>query len=78
LQNPGDRLSRWFWGGIGNAGEGMVVVQVRYIDVVGKELARTQVEGRIGSGFFGGSLDDAITKAGEDIVGFTVANFAVK
>jgi hypothetical protein len=76
--NPGDRFSRWFWGGIGNAGEGSVVVLVRYIDLSGRELAKTQVEGRIGSGFFGGSLDDAITKAGEDIVKFTVTTFAVK
>jgi len=76
--NPGDRVSRWFWGGIGNAGEGSVVVLVRYIDMSGKELAKTQVEGRIGSGFFGGSFDDAITKAGEDVVKFTVTTFGMK
>jgi len=28
-----------------------------------------------GSGFFGGSFDEAVTKAGEDIVKFTVQNF---
>ena len=55
-----------------------MVVLFRYIDLSGRELAKTQVDGRIGSGFFGGLLDDAITKAGEDIVKFAVTTFAAK
>jgi hypothetical protein len=73
---PGNRMERWFWGGIGNAGEGSVTIMVRYVDATERELARTQVEGRIGSGFFGGSINDAITRAGEDIVKFTIDRFA--
>jgi hypothetical protein len=75
---PGDRFQRWFWGGIGNAGEGSVTIMVRYVDASDVELAKTQVEGRIGSGFFGGSIDSAIEKAGDDVVKFTVNTFSVE
>jgi len=74
--NPGSQFTRWFWGGIGNAGEGSLAVLVRYLDTNDKELAKTQVEGRIGSGAFGGSFDEAIIKAGEEIVKFTADHFA--
>ncbi|GAB7549818.1 hypothetical protein [Cupriavidus sp. 8B] len=74
--NPGSQFQRWFWGGIGNAGEGSLVIMVRYLDASDTELAKTEVEGRIGSGFFGGEFDEAITKAGEALVKFTVENFA--
>ena len=74
--DPGNQFARWFWGGIGNAGEGSVAVMVRYLDHNDNEIAKTQVEGRIGSGFFGGSINEAITRAGEDIVEFTINQFA--
>lgn len=74
-QDSGDRLARWFWGGIGNAGEGSLTVLVRYVDSSGAEIAKTQVEGRIGSGFFGGSMDDAVIKAAQDVAKYTVSNF---
>ncbi|WP_019451798.1 hypothetical protein [Cupriavidus sp. BIS7] len=74
--NPGSQFQRWFWGGIGNAGEGSLVIMVRYLDASDAELAKTEIEGRIGSGFFGGDFEEAITKAGEDLVKFTIDNFA--
>ncbi len=74
--DEGSRAARWFWGGLGNAGEGTVTVMVVYLDKDQKELAKTQVEGKIGSGFFGGSMNEAIVKAGEDIVEFTKQNFS--
>jgi hypothetical protein len=52
-----------------------VVILVSYITSDDAKLAKTQVEGRIGSEFFGGSIDKAITKAGEDIVEFTIRQF---
>lgn len=61
---------------MGNSGEGSLIVTVRYLDSNGLELAKTQVEGRIGSGFLGGTFDDAVTKAGEDVVKFTMENFS--
>ena len=73
--DPGNQFARWFWGGIGNAGEGTLTVHVRYLDAEQRELASTQVEGRSGSGFFGGSFREAVTRLGEDVVKFTIANF---
>ena len=76
VQNDeGDRFERWFWGGLGNAGEASVTVMVRYVNDDGDELAKTQVEGRIGSGFFGGSIDSAIKEAARDVATYTIANF---
>jgi hypothetical protein len=76
--DEGSRMARWFWGGIGNAGEGSIVVMVRYADPQGRELARTHVEGRIGSGWFGGSTKDAIKKAAQDVGDYTARNFKVQ
>ncbi len=76
--NPGSQFQRWLWGGIGNAGEGSLVIMVRYLDASDTELAKTEIEGRIGSGFFGGDFEEAITKAGEDLVKFTIENFAAQ
>lgn len=49
---------------------------VHYLDSNNTELAKTQVEGQIGIGFFGGSFEEAITKGGQDIVKFTIVNFS--
>lgn len=76
--NPGSQFQRWLWGGIGNAGEGSLVVMVRYLDASDTEIAKMEVEGRIGSGVFGGGFDEAITKAAEDLVKFTIDNFAAR
>jgi hypothetical protein len=76
--NPGNRAARYLTGGIGDTGEGSIAVTVSYVDKNDKELAKTQVEGRIGSGFFGGSMDNAITKVGDEIVKFTVERFSTK
>lgn len=74
-QDKGNQLARWFWGGIGNAGEASLTVLVRYLDVENNELGKIQVQGKIDSGFFGGSFTEAITKAADEIVKFTVVNF---
>ncbi|RQR23995.1 hypothetical protein DIE23_34375 [Burkholderia sp. Bp9143] len=76
--DPGNQFERWFWGGLGYAGEGSLVIIVRYLDATDTELAKTEVEGRVSSGFFGGSFDEAVTKAGEDIVKFTIQNFGAR
>ena len=74
-QDEGNQFVRWFFGGIGNAGEASLTVLVTYIDVNGNQLAQTQVQGKIDSGFFGGSFSEAIGKVAEEIVEFTVVNF---
>ncbi|MCY3749899.1 MAG: DUF4410 domain-containing protein [Gammaproteobacteria bacterium] len=50
-QDEGNQFVRWFFGGIGNAGEASLTVLVTYTDV-GNQLAQTQVQGKIDSGFF--------------------------
>jgi hypothetical protein len=73
--DPGNQFTRWFWGGIGNAGEGSLTIEAKYFDPTNQELATINAEGRIGSGFFGGALSDAIDKAAEKIAEYTKANF---
>ena len=73
--NPGSQLSRWFWGGIGNAGEGTLTIEARFLDPNKKELAKIQSEGKIGSGFFGGTMDLALDKAATEIGEYTARNF---
>lgn len=73
--NAGNQFTRWFWGGIGNAGEGTLTVEAKYFDSQGKEICVIQSEGKIGSGFFGGSFDYAMDKAAKEIVEYTKANF---
>ena len=74
-QDEGNQFVRWFFGGIGNAGEASLTVLVTYTDPNGNQLAQTQVQGKIDSGFLGGSFSEAINKVAEDIVEFTVVNF---
>lgn len=73
--DPGSQLTRWFWGGIGNAGEGSLTIETKYFDSSDKELATINVEGRIGSGFFGGALSEAVDKAAEKVAEYTKATF---
>jgi hypothetical protein len=72
--DEGNQFERWFWGGIGNAGEGSLQVLAEFYDGE-KKLAQIQTEGRIGSGFFGGSMNEAVDKAAEEIADYAIANF---
>ena len=74
-QDEGNQFVRWFFGGIGNAGEASLTVLVTYTDVNGNQLAQTQVHGKIDSGLFGGSFSEALGKVAGEIVEFTVVNF---
>lgn len=73
--NTGSQFKRWFWGGIGQAGEGSMTIEAKYFDATDKELATIQSEGRIGSGFFGGDFDFALEKAAKEITEYTKQNF---
>jgi len=73
--DPGSQFTRWFWGGIGNAGEGSLTIETKYFDASDKEIATVNVEGRIGSGFFGGALTEAIDRAAEKVAEYTKTNF---
>lgn len=69
--NEGSRFSRYMWGGIGNAGEASVMIEVSYLDPQNNVLGKIQTEGRIGSGLFGGSSDNAIEKAADEVANYT-------
>jgi hypothetical protein len=73
--DPGNQFTRWFWGGIGNAGEGSLTVEAKYLDPTNKEIATINAEGRIGSGVFGGALSQAVDKAAEKVAEYTKTNF---
>lgn len=73
--DKGNQFARYMWGGIGNAGEGTMTVLVRYLDSGDQEVARIQSEGKIGSGFFGGSMKSAINRCAEEVSNYTTANF---
>lgn len=73
--NPGSQFTRWFWGGIGNAGEGSMTVEAKYFDSTDQELASIQAEGKIGSGAFGGSFNFAVEKTAEEIAVYTKQSF---
>lgn len=67
--NPGNQFTRWFWGGIGNAGEGTMTVEATFLNG-DQELAKIQSEGKISSGAFGGSFDFAAQKAANEVAEF--------
>lgn len=73
--NEGSQFARYMLGGLGNSGEGTLTVSVCYRDSDDNELCTIQSEGKIGSGFFGGSFSSAVDRCAEEIAGYTVANF---
>jgi len=72
---PGSQFGRWFSGGLGNMGEGSLTIESKFYDSSDKELATIQTEGRIGSGFLGGSYGEALDKAAEKVAEFAKTNF---
>ena len=73
--NPGSQFSRWFWGGIGNAGQGSLTVEATYTDSSNQQLCKIQCEGVISSGAFGGDFSYAVEKAANEISEYTKNNF---
>lgn len=72
--DEGSQALRYLTGGIGNSGEGSLQVQAHFLDN-GKKLAEILIEGRIGSGLFGGSMGEAVDKAAEQIAKYAIDNF---
>jgi hypothetical protein len=73
--DPGNQFSRWFWGGLGNTGEGSLTIEAKFTDASGSELSTIQAQGTINSGFFGGSFGLALDKAAQEIAEYTTANY---
>lgn len=75
--DKGDQFTRWFWGGLGNAGEGSLTIEAIFLSTEGEELAKIHSEGRIGSGFFGGEFSNAIDKAAKEIAEYAVSKYKI-
>jgi hypothetical protein len=69
--NPGNRFSRYMLGGIGNTGEASLQIEVTYVGSDGSEFGKVQTEGKINSGLFGGSSDNAVERAAEEVGNYT-------
>ena len=73
--NPGNQFNRWFWGGIGNAGQGSLTVEAIYTDSSQQQCGKIQCEGIISSGLFGGDFSFAVEKVANEISEYTKKNF---
>ena len=73
--DAGNQFTRWFLGGIGNAGEGSLMLHVTFTDNSGIKRGEIQAEAKIGSGFFGGDFSSALARVAEEVTEYTVANF---
>jgi hypothetical protein len=71
----GSQFKRWLAGGIGGYGEGVMTVEVKFINSSGKEISRIQSEGKIGAGIFGGAIDGAVEKCVEEVAQYAKQNF---
>lgn len=69
--DEGSRFARYMFGGIGNMGESSLMIEVSYLDENGRNLGRIQTEGRISSGIFGGSSDEAVERAADEVANYT-------
>ena len=67
----GNRLKRFVAEGIGNWGEGELVIQTKYKDAGGEVISELTTRGKIGSGIFGGSIKSAVKRAAEKIATHT-------
>ena len=74
----GDRFMRWFFGGVGGAGEGSVTILVKYVNINDETRGKTQVESTLSAGFLGGSINKAAEKAAHEVAEYTFQNFKNK
>ena len=73
--DEGSRLVRYFAAGFGNAGEGGMTIEIVFKNKNKEVLNKIQVGGRITAGLFGGSFDNAVEQAANQVVKYTVTNF---
>lgn len=75
----GDQFTRWFWTGMGGWGAGEIELESTYRDgSSGEEIAKIKTNGIVSTGFFGGSIESAYSRAVTEIVDYTVKEFGVR
>jgi len=62
-------------GGIGNWGQGTLLIEANFFDASGKKISSIQTDAVIESGLFGGSFENALDLAAEKLSEYAVANF---
>lgn len=73
--DEGNRFVRYLVGGLTNAGEGAMTIEIVFKNKNKEVLNKIQVGGRITAGLFGGSFDYAVEEAANQVVKYTVTNF---
>ncbi len=73
--DEGSRFMRYMAGGLGNAGEGEMTIEVTFKNRDKQEIGKINVGGKIASGAFGGSFDNAIEQAALQVVRYVNSNF---
>ena len=74
--DEGNRFHRWLAGSTG-FGEASISVQAAFVDRSGREIGRVVSVGRLNHGIFGGDADLAIDQATNELVNYTLNNFAI-
>jgi hypothetical protein len=73
--DEGNRFVRYLVGGLANAGEGTMTIEIVFKNKNKEVLNKIQVGGKITAGLFGGSFDNAVEEAANQVVKYTVTNF---
>lgn len=73
--DEGSRFKRYLLGGLGNAGEGSITIELVFLKRDGSQIGKVHAEGKIGSGFAGGSIDSAVESAVEVATDFIKKSF---
>ncbi|MGD8327059.1 MAG: hypothetical protein PVF65_09095 [Sphingomonadales bacterium] len=73
--SSGSRGKRYLSGGIGNWGEASAVIEVTFENPDGIQIGKINVEGRIGSGFFGGDAESTLKHAAREAAEYAVAHY---
>ena len=73
--DEGSRFKRYLSGGIGNWGEGTLLIEANFLDGSGKKIGSIETDAVISGGMFGGSFENALDKAAEKLSSYAVANF---
>jgi hypothetical protein len=71
--DPGSQAARWMIG-LG-AGSGEIVAEIRFNDADGGEVARGTAVGGVSAGLAGGSLNSAVKRLVDAVVGFIQSNY---
>ncbi|MEM6851295.1 MAG: DUF4410 domain-containing protein [Pseudomonadota bacterium] len=71
--DKGSQAKRYFIGF--GAGKGSLTIEAVFLNPNGEELSKINVGGEISVGFFGGSFQEALAKAADEVAEYAATNF---